>query len=262
MSPSKWGHRLPIKGEKNMAIQPAICVNCGGKLNVDDVDLNGFCECTFCHSAHKVIDIITIDGLPTVKTLLMDAELCIEDSNLEKAVKLFEEIIKVKPNCHEAWWGLYICNDAFDEYYGYKDKYGNSGPQTKAAIMKRTIDKYANRAIEFAPPEQADRYSELIKDKVDFISSVHSGAYDTPKATGEKGGCYIATAVYGSYFCDEVIALRRYRDDYLAKSKWGRLFIRFYYAVSPQMAKHIKQDSLISKSIKKILDKKIEKLIL
>ena len=48
-----------------------------------------------------------------------------------------------------------------------------------------------------------------------------------------KNGCYVATAVYGSYDCPEVWTLRRFRDKVLAKTWYGRLFIRLYYAVSP-----------------------------
>ena len=68
-----------------MAIQPAICNQCGGRINVDDVDLNGFCVCEFCKTPHKVIDVITIDGLPTVKSLIMTASMHIDDNNVEKA---------------------------------------------------------------------------------------------------------------------------------------------------------------------------------
>ena len=46
-------------------------------------------------------------------------------------------------------------------------------------------------------------------------------------------GCYVATAVYGSYDCPEVWTLRRFRDDVLAKTWYGRLFIHLYYAISP-----------------------------
>lgn len=54
---------------------------------------------------------------------------------------------------------------------------------------------------------------------------------------GTTGGCYIATAVYGSYNCPEVWTLRRYRDYKLAKSWHGRLFIRIYYNLSPILVK-------------------------
>ena len=50
-------------------------------------------------------------------------------------------------------------------------------------------------------------------------------------------GCYVATAVYGSYDCPEVWTLRRFRDKVLAKTWYGRLFIHLYYAVSPTAVK-------------------------
>ncbi len=220
-----------------MAMQPAICTNCGGKINVDDIDLNGFGECEYCHAAYKVIDVITIDGLPTAKTLLQSATFAMEDGNYEKAVKFFDEIIAIKPNCHEAWWGLYLCNAYFDAYYQYRDKYGNSGPLVKASIMQTTIVKYAKRAIEYAPQETASRYAESIADSLQFIEAAKNGEFDVKEEPSGQSGCYIATAVYGSYSCDEVYALRRFRDEVLYKSAAGRLFIRIYYKVSPTLAK-------------------------
>lgn len=50
-------------------------------------------------------------------------------------------------------------------------------------------------------------------------------------------GCYVATAVYGSYDCPQVWTLRRYRDNTLAKTWCGRTFIRTYYAISPTLVK-------------------------
>lgn len=52
-----------------------------------------------------------------------------------------------------------------------------------------------------------------------------------------SGGCYVATAVYGSYDCPQVWTLRRFRDETLAKTRCGRLFIRVYYAISPTLVK-------------------------
>lgn len=58
----------------------------------------------------------------------------------------------------------------------------------------------------------------------------------TPSSSG-SGGCYVATAVYGSYDCPEVWTLRSFRDYYLARRFWGRCFIRAYYAVSPTLVR-------------------------
>ena len=56
-------------------------------------------------------------------------------------------------------------------------------------------------------------------------------------AVSKSGGCYVATAVYGSYDCPQVWTLRRYRDDILAKNWYGRAFIHLYYAFSPTLVK-------------------------
>lgn len=50
-------------------------------------------------------------------------------------------------------------------------------------------------------------------------------------------GCYIATAVYGSYDCPEVWTLRRFRDNALRLTWYGRIFIKEYYKFSPKLIK-------------------------
>ena len=52
-----------------------------------------------------------------------------------------------------------------------------------------------------------------------------------------NGGCYVATAVYHSYDCPQVWTLRRFRDDTLAASWYGRAFVRLYYTVSPTLVR-------------------------
>ena len=52
-----------------------------------------------------------------------------------------------------------------------------------------------------------------------------------------KKGCYVATCVYGSYDCPQVWTLRRFRDETLAATWYGRAFIRCYYAVSPTLVR-------------------------
>lgn len=55
----------------------------------------------------------------------------------------------------------------------------------------------------------------------------------TPKSSG---GCFVATAACGDPFAPEVITLSRFRDEVLLPSRLGRLFVRFYYTVSPPIA--------------------------
>ena len=78
----------------------------------------------------------------------------------------------------------------------------------------------------------------------------------------QTGGCYIATAVYGSYDCPQVWAFRRFRDNDLANNVIGRLFIKAYYAISPKFIKIFGKTKLFNKLFKKRLDKFYSKLLL
>jgi hypothetical protein len=75
-----------------------------------------------------------------------------------------------------------------------------------------------------------------------------------------SSGCYIATCVYGSYNCPEVWVLRRYRDQKLSDNIFGRVFIRFYYLLSPAIVKLFKNNKLIIKTWKIALDKTVSRL--
>ncbi|MBW6491891.1 MAG: hypothetical protein K0B15_11935 [Lentimicrobium sp.] len=57
----------------------------------------------------------------------------------------------------------------------------------------------------------------------------------------KKGGCFIATACYGNYDHPNVIVLRNFRDNVLAKSQFGKLFISLYYFYSPAIAAKIER---------------------
>lgn len=75
-----------------------------------------------------------------------------------------------------------------------------------------------------------------------------------------SGGCYVATAVYGSYDCPQVWTLRRYRDYTLAETWYGRAFIRTYYAISPTLVKCFGHTSWFKKMWKGKLDRMVSDL--
>lgn len=81
-----------------------------------------------------------------------------------------------------------------------------------------------------------------------------------PDATALKEGCYVATAVYGSYNCPEVWTLRRFRDDTLAETWYGRAFIKTYYAISPTLVKWFGHTEWFKKMWRGTLDRMVKKL--
>lgn len=75
-----------------------------------------------------------------------------------------------------------------------------------------------------------------------------------------KRSCYIATAVYGTYDCAEVWTLRRYRDQVLANSLWGRIFIAIYYKISPKVVALFGRNRMFLSWSKRWLDDLVERL--
>ena len=90
---------------------------------------------------------------------------------------------------------------------------------------------------------------------ISFGKDWYSG---TPKYS--SNGCYIATCVYGSYDCPEVWTLRRFRDDTLGSTWYGRMFIHTYYAVSPTLVKWFGNRNWFKKMWKGTLDRMVRNL--
>ncbi len=61
----------------------------------------------------------------------------------------------------------------------------------------------------------------------------------------KKGGCFIATAAYGSALAPEVQVLRTFRDEVLRKSTFGRGFVGLYGTLSPPFAKLISRSDFL-----------------
>ena len=98
-----------------------------------------------------------------------------------------------------------------------------------------------------------------LKDAKDYVETRFCGGSPSP-APKKKQGCYVATCVYGSYDCPEVWVLRRYRDNTLNESLFGRAFIRLYYAVSPTAVRLFGHTRLFKRVFRRRLDRMVARL--
>ena len=124
-------------------------------------------------------------------------------------------------------------------------------------------------AVNLLKERLAEGVATDAKGEVDYIATIlkYDPTYEPPKnqtvaditkraqSNTSSGGCYIATCVYGS-----VWTLRRYRDDMLGTTWYGRLFIRVYYAISPTLVKWFGKTSWFKKLWQGKLDKMVAKL--
>lgn len=74
---------------------------------------------------------------------------------------------------------------------------------------------------------------------------------------GGGKGCFIATAVYGSYDAPEVIILREFKDKVLINNRLGSLFVRLYYRLSPSIARIISMYKILCSAVNVLLLKPV-----
>lgn len=95
---------------------------------------------------------------------------------------------------------------------------------------------------------------KVYADLLPYIYESMGISTNTTVGNTKTSGCYIATAIYGSYDAPEVFVLRRFRDEFLSRTVFGRLFIKAYYRISPPVAEWLKGAKRINNGVKCILD--------
>ncbi|HBG3257135.1 TPA: hypothetical protein KP562_001318 [Clostridioides difficile] len=128
-------------------------------------------------------------------------------------------------------------------------------------IVSCCIEISEDRKNAWVDNDSKDKMEAIYNQTVEKIK-LYDESYKAPQLnmTREVGGCYIATAVYGSYHAPEVMILRKFRDDVLSKYLLGRIFIKVYYTLSPPVANWLKDAKKVNLLVKNILDKFVYRL--
>lgn len=148
--------------------------------------------------------------------------------------------------------GYLICRYCGTKYVITKD----DQPARRATIeLNKDVAALLQKCVD--DPSRAAKYAQLILE-ID-PNNAEAKKY-LNQQTGNGGGCYIATSVYNSYDCPQVWTLRRYRDDKLARTWYGRAFIRSYYAISPTLVKWFGETEWFKKMWRPKLDRIVKRL--
>jgi len=162
----------------------------------------------------------------------------------------------------------YVEFENYKNYLFYESR--NDLETIKSLLMKRFASEYSLELLKSVIKDawsatkligsldmHSQKRSEYNKNR-DILKSI-AEQLDIPTNVGQSiqkaaGGCYIATMVYGSYEHPQVLELRKFRDNTLSKSSFGRGFIRVYYKYSPKLVEQLKDKLLVNQIIKSILN--------
>ena len=155
-------------------------------------------------------------------------------------------------NCCAARDIMYILGNNIDSIFGDYTKLHSAA----ASAWKDGIDKH-NGLMSYFAQKEANK-DDIMK----YVAKVqkYDSSYQAPTINTSSGGCYVATAVYGSYDCPQVWTLRRYRDYTLAETWYGRAFIHTYYSISPTLVKWFGDTEWFKKMWRGKLDRMVANL--
>ena len=125
-----------------------------------------------------------------------------------------------------------------------------TGLATGNSSTNQTV--WVKRIIYFDTPDAA--YDVVIK-----LQMIPEEGASNPEAwfddilLEQEGGCFIATAAYGTPTAGELDVLRAFRDQVLLESTLGAQFVAWYYQVSPPAADFISEHSLLRTVVRELL---------
>lgn len=115
----------------------------------------------------------------------------------------------------------------------------NGDPQSKQQIATRILETPVS-SFDSEAETRARRWAE---GQLQALNSPNK----------KQSGCFIATAVYGEGDSQEIKTLCYFRDNFLMTRPMGKLFVSFYYAVSPSVAKVLKRSEASRKLVIRFL---------
>jgi subtilisin family serine protease len=161
-------------------------------------------------------------------------------------------------------------NSSIEEGFIIERKTGSSGTYNQIASARANVTTYSNTGLTAGVTYSYRVRAYNSTGDSDYSNEAVSTTLPTDTGVIENknwGGCFIATAAYGSYLSPEVQVLRKFRDDHLLTdfrfqiadlrieipNILGKAFVAFYYKMSPPIADFIRQHETLRISTRLLL---------
>ena len=190
-----------------------------------------FCVVSITAGAFFRPRIFTLTVLAIISIFLLTAPLC----------RAAEVTLAWDPNPEPSITGYRVYYGTSSYYYSNVIDVGNRTDCTITGLLPGVT--YYISATAYS---QHRRREQLFR-----RDRIHGTRGELPlSGSGGGGGCFIATAAFGSYLAPEVMTLREFRDQCLLTSDYGRAFVDWYYRVSPSVAAFIAEDETLKGAVR------------
>ena len=232
-----------------------VCQSCGCKYSVDEakkmmIEIEGTVE---------VAGTVKVDNADEIENLLIRAKQFEDENQTQRAIEYYNKILDIDAS-HQIAKEKIIELDTF--YIGSVrvskssiDKIDDMMANNLKLDAIKYIREISGLGLADAKTWVENYRTYNLHQKQQFTSQNSQQPHNTTSS-----GCYVATCVYGSYDCPQVWTLRRYRDDILGATWYGRLFIHVYYAISPTLVKWFGKTAWFKRMWQGKLDKMVAKL--
>ena len=136
--------------------------------------------------------------------------------------------------------------------FAYKKSTGSSWSYTDW-VSKAGSGTYAAPLTGLDSDTTYDFKAQLKYDATVIGGTILQFTTDTPSTPPPTGGCFIATAAYGTPTAEQIDVLREFRDTVLLESTAGSQFVALYYRFSPPVADFISESSFLRTLVRELM---------
>ena len=161
-------------------LKSAVCPECGGRLVIDPLSPSS----GKCQSCGYTTLIAGVPGFTAEKAAWINAIHQMEDGETDRADKFFKQIIETRPDYGEAYFGRFECAIAVAEYYKSLNRNMARCLPDYVEALQEALNKYAKRALQYAPDEDT---KQTYQQRVDEVIKIVKDIIEPPTPPQKRG---------------------------------------------------------------------------